>query len=260
MPEAYYIGLALVLGFSLGSFLNVVIYRLPRGESIVSPPSHCPQCDTPIRWWQNIPVVSYLVLGGRCAYCQSHISLRYPIVELCTGLLFVAGYRNFGLTLDVIHAWIFILFMLAIALIDWDHFLIPDFLSYPGIVAGLLITGLYGNGYLMLEAVIGGIVGVAVTGILRWMGQALFKKESLGLGDIKLAAVIGIFLGWDRMLLSIFLGAVLVLLVSLGLVLGRKKVLSRRFPFGFYFGWAAILALFWGDNLIHLYLNFVFYP
>ncbi|NOZ75899.1 MAG: prepilin peptidase [FCB group bacterium] len=238
--------------------MNVVIVRIPQGKSIIFPSSHCPYCETPIRWWQNIPILSFILLRGRCSECRKSISWRYPLVEGLTGLLFGYSVLLFGISLNSAIAIVLIGFLIPIAFIDYDEFLIFDVLSYSGIVAGLLLSAVSMNFSILISAIIGGIVGAGSLLVIRGLGNILFRKESMGLGDIKLAGLIGVFLGWQLTLLSFFFGAVLIVLVyAIKAVIRFHPRPDERYPFGFYFSWAAIGMLFWGNKLMEIYLNFL---
>ena len=258
LPESFYIFFAVLFGLIIGSFLNVVIVRLPAQESLVSPPSHCPHCQAPIRWWQNIPVLSFIFLGGKCYNCKKSISWQYPFVEGLTGILFGLSVWYFNPSFQALSACIFIAYLIPIAFIDYRHFLIFDVLSYSGIGMGLLLALLPGQNIGIVSAMIGGGVGAVILLIIRGIGNILFHKESMGFGDVKLAGLIGVFLGWSLTLMSFFLGAVLIVLVYIiKAVFRRRSKPDERYAFGFYFSIAAIGVLFVGGNLLNLYLNFL---
>ncbi|MFQ6613894.1 MAG: prepilin peptidase [Fidelibacterota bacterium] len=257
-PESIALFWAVILGLIVGSFLNVVIARGPRGESIISPPSHCPRCEAPIRWWQNIPILSFILLRGRCHSCGKSISWRYPLIEGLTGVLFGYSVFLFGISLHTVVAVTLIGFLLPIAFIDYDAFLIYNALSYSGIVTGLLLAAVPLKVPFFLSALVGGAVGAGSLLVIRGLGNILFRKESMGLGDIKLAGLIGVFLGWKLTLLSLFGGAVLIVIVyaiQAGIRFQTKP--DECYPFGFYFSWAAIGMLFWGNKLLEIYLNYL---
>ncbi|RMF09554.1 MAG: prepilin peptidase [Candidatus Neomarinimicrobiota bacterium] len=257
-PDPFLVGSAGVLGLIIGSFLNVVILRLPAGESIVSPPSHCPHCGTAIRWWQNIPVLSYLVLRGKCARCGAPISWQYPLVEAGTGLLFGWTAFFYGLSWNTISTWLLIAYLIPIALIDYRHFLIFDVLSLSGIVLGLGLSLLPGASLPLPGAALGGLIGGGALYAIRGLGFLAFRKEAMGLGDVKLATLLGVFLGWKLTLLSFFTGAVLIVVTYLvRALLTRTPQPEEKYAFGFYFSLAALLMRFWGNNLLDYYLNFI---
>ncbi|NQU26797.1 MAG: prepilin peptidase [Candidatus Marinimicrobia bacterium] len=248
-----------VFGLSFGSFLNVVIARLPLGKSIASPPSQCPHCKAIIRWWQNIPLISYILLKGRCSNCNKAISIVYPFVELLTGLLLVLLYINFDWSPVFLFYSILVLFLIPIAIIDFRHFLIYDVLTIPGAIAGIIFAGTVDLSIITItQSLIGAGVGISFLFIMRLIGNFLFKKDTMGLGDIKLAGLIGVFLGWDIIILSIFLAAVMIVLVALILKISNSKMEAGKFPFGTYLSTAAIINLFWGDQIIRAYLTMIF--
>ncbi len=258
LPDSLWIVLAIILGLIVGSFLNVVIARLPKGESIVSPPSHCPACETPLRWWQNIPVLSFFLLGRKCYFCHEPISWRYPLIESLTAILFGLTAARYGFSVQTLSTFIFIGYLIPIALIDYEHFLIFDAMSYSGMGLGLIIAAIPHQYPLLFPAILGGVVGAGSLFVIRGLGNLLFHKESMGLGDIKLAGLIGIFLGWQLTLMSFFSAAVLIVLVYIVKAVIRSQPRpDERYPFGFYFSVVAAGMLFWGNNLLEIYLNYL---
>lgn len=241
---------AIVFGSCIGSFLNVVIHRVPRGESVVSPPSSCPACGHRIRPWENIPVLGWVFLRGRCSACGSAISGRYPLVELATGLLAVASLAWFGPTLEAATSFILLTCMLAIAFIDWEHMIIPDELSLGLLVLGLAISPWSSTG------LVGALIGASVGGGLLLLVGILWEKfrgiEAMGGGDVKLMAAAGAFLGLGNVLLIIFLGAFLGALV--GAVMMRRTGQSK-IAFGTFLAAATGIVVFVGPDLIRWYLS-----
>ncbi|MGQ9752499.1 MAG: prepilin peptidase [Thermoanaerobaculaceae bacterium] len=247
-PAWFFPVLAGALGLVIGSFLNVVIYRLPRGESLVFPPSHCPNCGAPIRWWDNVPVLSYLFLAGRCRDCHQRISLRYPVVELATGLLFVAVAKTFPLGLANVHAFLLVVLCLALGFIDLEHMLLPDVLTLPGLLLGLLLAA--GGGPTPLSAALGGVVlGVALPLAVIWGYRWWRGVAGMGLGDVKLLGMLGAFLGWQGMLLALSLGAIAGSLVGVALILAGKGSRQTELPFGSFLCAGALVVLFFGSRL-----------
>lgn len=228
------------LGLCFGSFLNVVIHRLPRGLSIVAPPSSCPECGHRIRPFDNIPVVSWFALGGRCRDCRARIPWRYPAVELAAGVLVVALAAWLGPRAALLPALLFALALLAVALIDWEHRIIPDEISLGGAVVGLFARGL------TLEGVTEGLIGALVGGGALWIVATAYRRvtgiDGLGGGDVKLAAMIGAFLGWPGVFLSIFGAAAAGSLAGGVLVLARQADRRTALPFGTFLAPAAVLA------------------
>ena len=228
------------LGLCFGSFLNVVIHRLPRGLSIVTPPSSCPSCGHAIRPYDNVPVLSWLVLSGRCRDCRNRIPWRYPAVELASGLLVLAFAVQIGPRAALVPALAFTLALLAVALIDWDHRIIPDEISLGGACVGLFARGL------TYEGVMDGLIGALVGGGALWLVATLYRKatgiDGLGGGDVKLAAMIGAFLGWPGVFLTIFGAAAAGSLAGGVLVVTRRADRRTALPFGTFLAPAAVLA------------------
>jgi len=245
---------AFCFGAVIGSFLNVCIRRLPAGESIVYPPSHCPGCGTRIRGRDNIPLLSYLLLCGRCRSCGSRISLRYPAVEALTAIALVLLLYRFGLTGSFAVAAVFLTALIVISFIDLDHQIIPDVITLPGIAVGLLLS-VAGMGPRVLDSVLGALLGggllyAVAVGYHAWTG-----REGMGGGDVKLLAMIGAFLGWRSVLVTLVLGSFTGALVGVGLILGRGADVRVPIPFGPFLALGATCAIFFGDRLIHWYLH-----
>lgn len=272
-------------GLVLGSFLNVVIYRVPREMSLARPRSHCPSCGAMVRWYDNVPLFSYLVLWGRCRSCQAPISIRYPLVELSTGVLLVLVHARFGVTLVGTQAAILVLLLLPLALIDLEHHLLPDVLTKPGIALGLvgslaggivpLLHGFYEHGGLaglralpglvlevsgglvpFWEALLGVALGAAIPYLVIVAYRAVRGVEGMGLGDVKLLAMVGAFLGWRGVALTLGLGSLLGALVGLALIASGKSKMSSELPFGTFLAVAAVVTLFFGTPL-YLLLGWV---
>lgn len=250
----FMVGAAAVLGALIGSFLNVIIYRMPRDISFATGRSGCPHCDALIRWWQNIPVLSYVILRGKCHSCAGRISLRYPVVELMTAFTFGGWMYKFGPTLEAA-GYIFLTSMLICVLfIDWDFQIIPDKLTLPSLAVGLLWAAFTPLG--IVGSLIGALVGGGGLLLVAMLGDWLFKKESMGGGDIKLAAVLGAFLGWHLVLLVFFMSALIGSVVSVGwLLISSKMRETRMIPFGPFLAIAAIVAALWGTDLVHWYIE-----
>ena len=198
--------LVVVMGLLFGSFLNVVIARVPAGQSIVSPRSRCPRCGRQLAWFENIPVLSWLALRGRCRGCQEPISWRYPLIELLTAALFFACQRRFGWTPEFVAALVFVLLLVPLAFIDLEHWILPQELTWPGIAAGIALSVPLGVPRL-IDSVLGAVAGFFVFWAMEWLGEKIFKKEALGAGDKDLLALIGAFLSWKVLLGVIFLSS-----------------------------------------------------
>ena len=251
---------AAVLGLIVGSYLNVVIYRLPLGISTVLPRSRCPGCGTAIRMRDNVPLVSFLLLRGRCHACASRISWRYPLIEGATALLFLGGYLRFGASVEALAAALFCALMVALAFIDLDHMILPDVLTWPAIAAGILLQPFLSWARLgpgPWRALAGGALGAAVgAGILLavWGGWYLLRREEgMGLGDVKMLAAIGAFLGWQGVLVALFFAALAGAAVGLGLMAWRGGDLRSKLPFGTFLALGGLIALFAGGRIVEAY-------
>lgn len=243
-----------ILGAVVGSFLNVCIYRLPAGESVVHPRSRCPACSTPIRVADNIPLVSYLLLRGRCRACGAPFSPRYLLVEALTGGGALAAALAFGFTLYAVVAFAFTAALITVTFIDLDHQIIPDVISLPGIVIGLVLSlWLPTPGW--QSAVIGMLAGGGVLWAIAAGYEWLTGREGMGGGDIKLLAMIGAFLGWKAIPVTLLIGSLTGSLVGMGLMLLRGADSRVPIPFGPFLAAGALCALFFGDTLIEWYLT-----
>lgn len=245
---------AFALGTIVGSFLNVCIYRIPAEKSIVSPPSSCPACGHQIRWFENIPIFSYLFLLGRCAACRLNISPRYPGVEALTGLLFVLTFYYFGFSTATIVYLVFVAALVVITFIDLDHQIIPDVISLPGILIGF--AGSFFIPWLTwYDSIFGILLGGGSLLAVAWIYEKLTGREGMGGGDIKLLAMFGAFLGWQAVFPVIFLASLAGTLVGVPLMLIQKGDTRLAIPFGPFLALAAIGYLFWGQMLIRWYLG-----
>jgi leader peptidase (prepilin peptidase)/N-methyltransferase len=246
--------LAGVLGLMIGSFLNVCIARIPAGESVVSPGSRCPSCKTPIAWYDNIPVVSYVVLGGRCRKCRRPISMRYPLVELITAGAFALQAVEFGdQPLLLASRLIFTAMLIVLFGTDFDTQRLPDVLTLPGIAIGLAGSLILPPG--IWESLVGAALGAGILLAIRWLWLRVKGVDAMGLGDVKMLAMIGAFLGWKQvwvvLVLSSFAGAV----VGVGLTMTRGRSMQTRLPFGTFLALAAFIASLWGERLVAWYLS-----
>ena len=256
--------LIFVLGLLIGSFLNVCIYRIPRdGLSINAPRwSICPECQATIRFYNNIPVLSYILLRGRCRDCGTRISVVYPFVELITGGLFLSMYYQFGLTLDFVHGCLFIALLIPVSLIDARWYIIPDVIVATGLTLGLGITAAISvhqqDWYYPLEHLIGAVAGSGILLLIGILGKAILRKEAMGGGDIKLMALIGLFLGaWPHLLIVIVLSAFIGSIVGVLLISFTERDRQHPIPYGPFLAIAAVLDLFWGEGMWKGYLKFI---
>jgi leader peptidase (prepilin peptidase)/N-methyltransferase len=252
--QLYFSILSFVFGAVVGSFLNVCICRIPKDESVVSPPSHCPRCDYQIRWYENIPLFSYILLRGNCRGCGTHISLQYPLVELLNGLLTLALFIKFGPTLTFLALFLFCSALVVITFIDLEHQIIPDEISLSGIVIGFVFSFIL-PWQTWLNSLLGILLGGGSLLLVAYSYQWLTGKEGMGGGDIKLLAMMGAFLGWKSVLFIVFASSLIGSVVGVTMMLVQKKDSKLAIPFGPYLAFGAVLYIFFGRQLIHWYLN-----
>lgn len=241
-----------VIGLCVGSFLNVVAYRLPRGESVVRPRSRCPSCTGAIAARDNIPLLSFALLRGRCRVCGARIHWRYPAVEAASGSLWLISWLAFGPTLDGLFAAIFCSFLLVLATIDATHLLLLDQLTYPGIGLGLAAS--FGVSWTNpLDSALGAAAGAAGLLLLIGAWYLLRRVRGMGLGDVKMLAAVGAFLGLGGMLLTLFLASLIGAVFGLWLMVRARMGWSSRLPFGVFLAIGATVSLFFGPRLIAAY-------
>ncbi|MEZ4600214.1 MAG: A24 family peptidase [Syntrophotaleaceae bacterium] len=243
-----------IFGAIIGSFLNVVIHRIPNGVSIISPASRCPQCGAAIRWYQNFPILSYLALRGQCAKCGSRISPRYPLVEGLTGALFLCVWQVFGWQIATPLYWVFVSSLVAITFIDLDHQIIPDVISLPGIVVGFM-TALAIPWLSWLDSLLGILIGGGSLYLVAVVYEKFTGQEGMGGGDVKLLAMMGAFLGWKSVFPVIFLGSLAGSLVGIPLMIAKRSGGKLAIPFGPFLALGGIVWLLWGGQLIDWYFN-----
>ncbi len=269
-----------ILGAVVGSFLNVVIHRVPNEESIVFPNSACPNCGKPIKPYDNVPILSWLILGGKCRNCKNSISPRYLFVELLTGLLFLLTFWSISLTAFLPVALIFVAVMVSLVFIDAEHMILPNVITYPLLVFALLVRivfpFVFGANYfsdfgffplnrmdnfpVWLVSLCGAILGGLVGGGFLWLVGAIWKKfrgvDAMGLGDVKMMFAVGALLGWRLTLLSIFIGAFSGAIIGVFVIYRQKeKDFQTQIPFGIFLGIGSILSLLFGEQIIHWYIN-----
>lgn len=251
IPLTWYVVIG-IFGALIGSFLNVCIYRLPRGESIAWPGSHCTACSQSIAWYDNIPILSYLLLAGRCRRCSVSIPFRYPVVEAFNALGYVALLGCFGPTSATCVYGVLYSALLVVAGTDLSHKIIPNVITFPGILVGLISAAtILPLG--LLNAVIGLVVGGGILWALAWASPYLFGKEGMGGGDIKLLAMIGAFLGWKPAVMTIMLGSFLGSLIGVSLIAARVIKRDDYIPFGPFLVCGALLSLFFGQSILDWY-------
>lgn len=254
LPTYFSASAFFVLGMIFGSFFNVCIWRIPRKESIVKPPSHCPSCHSLIKWYDNIPLVSYLILRAKCRKCGEKISIRYPIVELLTGLLFCSSFLIFGYQYYIFFVLIYVSFMIIMSFIDIDHFLLPDRFTLTMIPLGI-ITIFFRDNFSLMDSLLGIVTGGGIILIFS-AGYYLFRRKiGMGGGDIKLMAGVGAFIGAKLVLLAILMGTIIALIAAIPYLITKKKGLEAMLPFGPFLALAAIICLFWGDIIFDWWLK-----
>jgi leader peptidase (prepilin peptidase) / N-methyltransferase len=262
-----------LLGVSVGSFLNVCIYRIPREESIVTPRSHCPHCGSFIPWYLNIPVLSWCFLRGKCASCKGPISVRYTLVELLTATLFLMVYlqcfqpgallmQPIGQPWIVPIYWLFISGLVLGTFVDFEHYILPDSVTIGGMVVGpvlcTLVPELQGQELWwkgLLHSTLGLAIGFCSLFGIAWIGEKIFKKEAMGFGDVKLLGAIGAFLGWKAVLFTIVASSLLGSIVGLTLIALRRAERQSEIPFGPYIAAGALIWVFYGPSLVTLYFK-----
>lgn len=257
-------GMVFFLGCCWGSFLNVCVYRIPAELSVVHPGSHCFHCKKAVAPYDNVPLLSWLILGGKCRHCKSRISPQYFFIELLTGLLFLAVYIIFGFTWLTPVYWLMIFGLMLGSFVDLAEFWIPDRVTWGGIIIGIplsaLVPELHGQ-----ETWLGGLqwsaIGAASGFFLLWgvgaLGTFIFKKDAMGFGDVKLLGAIGAFLGWQAILLTIFAASVFGSIVGVTFIALGKQELGGKIPFGPYIALGALAWLFGGEQLVQWYLSFI---
>jgi leader peptidase (prepilin peptidase)/N-methyltransferase len=243
---------AAVAGLCVGSFLNVCILRLPKEQSLISPPSTCPQCGQRIAWYDNVPLVSWIALRGKCRRCGNAISAQYPLIEALVGALWLAAYLMYGVSVHALAGALFCTILLGIGITDARHYLIPDEFTWGGLGLGLALS-LVGGWQGFLQAVTGAAVGFGLLYAVGEAGRWLFKEEAMGGGDVKMMAMVGSFVGWKGVLLTIFAGALLGTLIFVPLSLRKKRLV----PFGVFLAVGAAVAFVWGDAIIEWYRHFL---
>jgi leader peptidase (prepilin peptidase)/N-methyltransferase len=275
LPGAVLYAAVFALGCVVGSFLNVCIYRMPRERSVVSPPSHCPQCGGRLRAVDLVPLISFLALGRKCRFCGSTIAWRYFMVELITGLVFLAVWRACGPSLQVVPCWVFASVVIAVVFTDLDHMIIPDKLVLAALAAALVSEGLLvaggrlpllsvpvpGTALAVPRVVAGGLAGLALFVFIRGFSQLLFRREGMGLGDVKLAGTIGAMLGPALALVSFGLAIVAGAVLGVLLLVVRLRRRMEYLPFGPFLAAAALATLLVPEVLLgatkELYLRWV---
>jgi leader peptidase (prepilin peptidase)/N-methyltransferase len=254
MTAWYPIAVSAVFGALIGSFLNVCIYRLPKGRSIVRPGSACGSCGHLLAWFENIPVVSYLVLRGRCRACRSAISLRYPFVELLTAFMFAGAWWFYGPSVLLISRLMFGCALIVLFAIDLEHHLLPNAITVPGIIIGFAFSVITPTGW--MASLLGIIVGGGVLWAIAEGYYLLRHEEGLGMGDVKMLAMIGAFVGWKLTLVTLMMASFAGSVVGLLLIVSRRGGLKYALPFGTFLALGAALAAIIGPGVLDWYLGF----
>ncbi len=256
-----------ILGAVVGSFLNVCIYRLPREESIAFPPSHCTSCNNPIKFYDNIPILSYLILGGKCRNCSMRISPIYPIIELISAVLTLLAVRQFGINMDTLFYIVLIYSLIIITFIDLEHMIIPNVITFPGIGVGIIFNLIITNwGYAsdlldtpdlknflrlisevpIMSSILGVLIGGGLLYFIGFLYEVIRKREGMGMGDVKLLAMLGAFLGWQGVIFIVFLSSIIGTVIGLSIILYQRENLKYAIPFGPFLSIAAIIYIFTG--------------
>ena len=246
-----------VLGAAVGSFLNVLIHRLPEEKSIVLPASHCPKCRHAIRLYDNIPIVSYLFLRGRCRNCGEAISLRYPLVEMLTAIMSLLVFWKFGLSLQYLCAFVFICSLIVITFIDLDHQIIPDVISLPGIPI-FFLAAVFVMDLRFFDAFLGFLIGGGVLYSIAFLYELITKREGMGGGDIKLLAMIGSFLGWQSLLFILLISSFAGAVVGITIMIVKGQDMKYAVPFGPFLSLGAVSYLFFGSYMTNLIFSMRF--
>lgn len=279
-PPAFGYVLAGIFGAIIGSFLNVVIHRVPREESVVFPNSHCPSCGAVIAFYDNVPVISWLLLGGKCRGCRQPISFRYPAVELLTAALFVAVAWHDGFTVALFFDLIFVSALLALIFIDAEHMILPNVITYPGMVFALaariaipllsatphfddlpsLSQGAFADMPIWVTSVAGAAIGALIGGgslwLMGWTWEKLRGIEAMGLGDVKMMFMVGAYLGWRLTILTIFVGVLSGSIIGVILMARqRERNMQMLLPFGIFLGLGAIASLLFGSQVVDWYVG-----
>lgn len=246
-----------IIGACVGSFLNVCIYRIPENRSIISPGSACPSCGKSIPFYLNIPVISWIMLLGKCRYCRTGISFRYPMIEALTAAFAALCYLRFGLTLEMVYWFVFISTLLTLSFIDIDHQILPDIITLPGII--LFASSMFIVPEMTVsKTLIGIFAGGGFLYAVAYFYAVIKKREGMGGGDIKLLAMIGAAIGWQGVLFTIFAGSLLGTIGGIAVMIhNRIFSMQAQIPFGPFLSMGALIYLFWGDSLIHWYITLI---
>lgn len=245
------VAMIVVVGLCVGSFLNVCIYRVPKRLSLLKPRSRCPACDYQLTWYDNIPVISYVLLLGRCRRCRTRINLRYPIVELLTAVVFLLHYWTFGVTAFMVVRLVFACALIVLFAIDLEHQILPNVITLPGLAAGLVFSLAFPPG--VLDAILGALIG---GGVLWLIGEAYYRyagQEGMGGGDVKMLAMVGAFLGWKLVLVTLIVSSLAGSLLGVAIILSRRGNLKQALPYGTFLAMGALFASLYGERVVDWY-------
>jgi leader peptidase (prepilin peptidase) / N-methyltransferase len=254
-PPALYIVAAALFGLCIGSFLNVVIYRLPLGQSLATPPSRCRTCGYSLRWFDNIPVLSWVSLRGRCRQCGTRVSWQYPVVELVTGALFVLVVWLTPVGPLMASRLLLVCILIALFGIDLEHQILPNSITLPAIAIGVLLSLIAPPGW--KDALIGVVLGGGILYAIAWGYYLWRREEGMGMGDVKMLAMIGAFLGWKAVLVTLVLSSFAGAFIGLGLMAVQRGTMKYALPFGTFLAIGAVVAMFVGEPLIAWYAGFL---
>jgi leader peptidase (prepilin peptidase) / N-methyltransferase len=252
------------LGASIGSFINVVVYRLPARLSVLWPPSRCPRCLNQLQAYDNVPVLGWVWLRGRCRYCHTKISWRYPVVEALTGIIFLLIFLEFQVSILTISYWAFCSWLLALALIDLDTMTLPNVLTKSGLVLGLclqMVVGFVSEGTTsglinqLMTGIVGAVIGLWLFDAIALLGSVALGKTAMGAGDAKLAAMMGAWLGWKYLLLASFLACVVGVIIGGAAMLRSRQRAGYKIPFGPFLALGALITVFTGEFILSRYLS-----
>jgi leader peptidase (prepilin peptidase) / N-methyltransferase len=246
-------------GAAIGSFLNVCIYRWPAEQSVIRPPSRCPACEHPLAWRDNIPIIGWLLLRGRCRYCGVRIPAQYPMIEAATALVWIAAVARFGPGVEALRSALFLTILLGIAMTDAREMVIPDQFTLVGAAIGLVLAAMPATEISLLAAVLGAVVGYVLLWGVKIVAEKALRKPALGVGDIHMMLLVGAFTGLPGMLLTLMLGSILGLLIGVPLtwIRGRRQIVGSYLPLGTFLALGAAAAHVWGAPIVDWYLGFI---
>jgi leader peptidase (prepilin peptidase)/N-methyltransferase len=251
MPELLVAATLGLFGACIGSFLNVCIYRLPRRESLAWPASHCTSCNRPLAWYENVPIASWLLLRGRCRTCRAAITIRYPIVEAVTAALFVAAWFVYGSTPLLAVRLVFVCALVVLFAIDLEHQILPNVITLPGVVVGLAAALLLPPGWRS------SLIGLAAGGLFPFLvAEAYLRvrgREGMGMGDFKMLAMVGAFLGWPMVWITLLLACVLGIVIGGGALMVARRGMATRIPFGTFIAVAALVCVYAPETMVGAY-------